>query len=460
LASALAQRVAIAVPAALLALGIAYSSAQSPLATAAGLAAVLLAVAIVSQPLALLLLLVAALPWEGLLGFPTETVTVAKLLGLLVFVSVAISVVSGERRLRAPSTGVAVTILALAVGISLTLSPDPAAGVAKTLSYLLFIAFFFAVVQLVDDRRDLVRILRVITLSVTAAGCWGLAAFLSGEEARAAGPIEDPNDFGYLMAATLPMALYLAVGRTPDRWLWRACVPILLAAMLATFSRGVLVALAAAAVWAIATRRIRLGGLAATGAAIVAVLAAGLLLFGSLIGERVEQKESIASENVSSRQALWRGAVAMTADRPLVGVGPGRFGVESVDYVRDDPIALRDPVVHNSYLEILAETGPVALAAFVAFIAGTWLSLSRLGRGRRAAGDVDGRKLVTALQASLLIAIVGALFLSQQLAAPFWLVGALAGAAPWALAGAADRPAGRASPAGAGRRAEPGPAIG
>ena len=48
----------------------------------------------------------------------------------------------------------------------------------------------------------------------------------------------------------------------------------------------------------------------------------------------------------------------MAADRPLIGVGPGRFGLEAPGYVRNNPIPLGDnPVVHNSYLQVLAEIG-------------------------------------------------------------------------------------------------------
>ena len=73
-------------------------------------------------------------------------------------------------------------------------------------------------------------------------------------------------------------------------------------------------------------------------------------------------KGRIADKNVAAREALWTGAVRMAADRPFTGVGPGRFGIESPRYVRNNPIPLGEtPVVHNSYLHVLAEIGLLGL---------------------------------------------------------------------------------------------------
>jgi hypothetical protein len=55
-------------------------------------------------------------------------------------------------------------------------------------------------------------------------------------------------------------------------------------------------------------------------------------------------------------------------------------------------------------------------------------------------------RLATAVQAGLLVAFVGALFVSEQLASPFWLLGALAAVVPAAFAGQRDG-LGRAEPA-------------
>ena len=129
---------------------------------------------------------------------------------------------------------------------------------------------------------------------------------------------------------------------------------------------------------------------------------------------------------MDSRQAFWRAAIDLAAEHPLNGAGPARFGPENGGYIAGDPSLIKDPVAHNSYLEILSENGIFALAAFLVYLAGSWSMLARAYAASRAEGDEDGARLATALQASLVVAITSGFFLSEQLAVPFWLFGALA----------------------------------
>jgi O-antigen ligase len=446
---------AVAVPAAVLAAAVAYLASVAPLAAIAAVAGVVVLVLVLTHPYATLLLLLAALPFEGLLGYPSETVSVVKLLGLLLLVSYVINVLLTDKPLRLPPTGVAVGVFLVLVVVSLTFSPDPSAGTGKVLRYVLFAGFFFLAIQLLDNRERLLTALRVLTLSVTGAAIYGLVPFLQGDAPRTAGGIVDPIEVGYLFAALLPLAVYLMLEDRRWRWVWAACFPVILAATLATLSRGAVVALLALLIWGIATRRIKLGALLAAALTVVAVVGVGYLLWGSVIEERLEQKQTVAAKNVQSREALWRGAVQMAMDHPVTGVGPDRYGAESVDYVRDNPIVLENPATHNAYLEILAENGPLALAAFLAFIGGSWIVLSRQHRARERAGDRGGMRLMTTLQAMLLVAIVGAIFLSVQLAIPFWLIGALAAVAPRVLAEDGQVAPARTRPSGVRSQAAP-----
>jgi putative inorganic carbon (hco3(-)) transporter len=421
------------VSAAILAAGVAYLSSVAPLAAFAALAAAVLIV-VLAFPFATLILLLAALPWEGLLTYPSETVSVVKLLGLLLLVSYTINVLVTDKPLVLPPTGIAVGVFVVLVGFSMLFSPDPATSGGVFLRYALFAGFFFLAIQLLSDRGHLLASMRVLILSVTGAAIWGLVPFLQGESPRTEGGIVDPIELGYLFAALLPLAAYLILEDRRWRWVWLTCFPVIVAATLATLSRGALVALGALLIWAVATRRVKLGAMFATALTVAAVVGVGVLLFGSVIDERLQEKGTVAEKNVESRKVLWQGAVEMAMDHPITGVGPGRYGAESVNYVRDNPIVIHNPAAHNAYFEILAENGPFALAAFLAFLGGSWVMLSRQRRASERAGNREGVRLVTTLQAALLVAIVGALFLSEQLAIPFWLVGALAAVVPRILA--------------------------
>ena len=160
--------------------------------------------------------------------------------------------------------------------------------------------------------------------------------------------------------------------------------------------------------------------------ALLSVAALAFALWAPLLNDRLERKGNIADKNVAARQALWGGALRMAVDRPITGVGPGRFGIEASAYVRNNPIDLREPVVHNSYLHVLAEIGLLGLIGFVGFLASSWRLLSRGRKRAISIGDRDGQRLATAMQASLIVAIVAGAFLSEQFTTPFWMIGALA----------------------------------
>jgi O-antigen ligase len=116
----------------------------------------------------------------------------------------------------------------------------------------------------------------------------------------------------------------------------------------------------------------------------------------------------------------------MAADHPILGVGPGRFGIEASQYVLNDPINIERPVVHNSYLEVLAEGGLPTFVAFIALIFGSWRLLARARTRFQDIEDRDGLRIVAATQASLVVAIVSANFLSVQITIPLWLLAGVA----------------------------------
>ena len=417
----------LAVPAAMVAIPLAFVSAWNPVAALIGLGVTLLLLFVVLRAELLMLVLVAALPWEDALAYPTETITVVKLLGLLLFAAWLLRAFARNDRLELPATLIPVTILGVVVTLSYLLSPDTTVGVGKVLRYILFIIFFFLVVQLTGDRAHVVRILRVIGLSATLAAAWALYQFVFDPTTdRAGGPIGDPNDFAYFIACVLPLVGYLMVRDRAMRVPWALALVLLAGTLLATLSRGALVGLAALAVWGVFSRRLPIAGVAVGVVSIVMVAVIALTFFAPLLEERLEYKSNFAGKNVASRQATWSAAARMAADRPWFGVGPQRFGEEGVNYVRNNPLSTDNPVVHNSYLEILAENGLIAMLAFVVFLAGTWRMLGRARDAAVAAGDIDGRRLTTAMQATMVPAIVSAAFLSEQLTTPFWLIGALA----------------------------------
>ena len=419
--------------AALLGLGLGLIVARIPLlAVALLIAAVILAV-VLTRPELVLLAMVAAQPWENMLHYPSASLSTVKGIGAAVMLAFLVRLCSDRRTIiHLPRALAIVTALGVWIGVTLILSSDPSAGLQKFARWALFLAFFFLVIQLVDGRREVERVLRCLTASVAAAGVYSLWLFLGAKNGyRAAGPLEDPNDLAYLMACTLPIAAYLIKVDPRRRSLWGASFVVITGAMLATFSRGALVGLGALIIWGIFTRRIPLRAVLAGLLIGVALIAIAFTAWKPLFEVALEQKEHVAQSNVESREARWDAAVQLAGESPLIGVGTGLYPSKALPLLRQysdnlPSVNLRQTVAHNSYLEIMAENGIPGLALFVAYLITIWILLRSVHRGAVYKKDERGRWLATALQASFVIAIVSAIFLSEELYPPFWLLGGLA----------------------------------
>jgi putative inorganic carbon (hco3(-)) transporter len=387
----------------------------------------------------LLLGVVAVEPWTDMLHYPSASVSIPKIVGLLAVASWFLAAATGRAPLRyAPQIGWAFAFLFVVV-ISLMLSPDPASGVSRTISYALYVVFLGLFVQLTPGEAKVRRCLAVYVGSTALAAGYALFRFIAGHVHLASGPIGDPNDFAMFLSGAIPLAIFFALSAKQRRGLWVAAVVVLIAADLATLSRGSLVGLGAVLLWAIISRRISLPGVLGGAVVVATVLAFAFLLFQPLIQERLVQKSVAANQNVASREVFWQAAWHMALDHPIVGVGPNRFGVESEHYVRNDPIVLHDPAVHNSYLEILAEIGPFALVLFWCLMASTWRALRAVRRRAIEDRDVVSRRLSDALMASFVWTAVAMIFVSKELSIPIWLIAGLAGSLALSLREAAGR---------------------
>jgi O-antigen ligase len=146
-------------------------------------------------------------------------------------------------------------------------------------------------------------------------------------------------------------------------------------------------------------------------------------------------KSRVASENVSTRYGAWGAAARLASDHPLLGVGPGNFQFHYNKLTGQPLGALTLTVAHNALLDIAAELGLLAVFLFACYLVLSWTRLT--GAIKRGYGDSG---YVRTLRISLTIAIVSAMFLSEQYFLPFWLLGGLA-AAIWVDGQRRDREA-------------------
>jgi putative inorganic carbon (hco3(-)) transporter len=230
---------------------------------------------------------------------------------------------------------------------------------------------FYAMVNLLRDGAMARRVVIYMMLGSCVVLALGFEEWLdkrelnSIEKSRLLGPQLQPNDLGaFLVYGASPfIGLFLAAP-----WRWRSAglllwFGVLARILLATFSRGAYIGLAAAAA---------LAGLARGKVFLALSLALGLAvinLFPEAVPEsfqaRVAQSHGSGNQldgSSQTRLVLWQAAVDMTGESPLLGKGFGMFQRLKAFYTERE---VEEADNHNMFLYIASQMGLPALLAFL-----------------------------------------------------------------------------------------------
>lgn len=329
----------------------------------------------------------------------------------------------GRRTLREPAVAALGCLGVLLLASFVAAGGDLATGGAHALTYASYLVVVVVLVDTIargrpDPAAAVRRLATAFALSCSAAGLVALIGFLR-DGGRAAGPLADANDLAFFLVAALPFVLVRTRRPRLLTPLLAVCAAVLVLAVLATLSRGALIGLVAMVVVALAIGAVRpvtaLAVAAAAGTALVALWATHADTVDRSLGE----KRHVAAQNVDQRFATWTVAAEMTAHHPLLGQGPGGFAASASRYLPADVPVVRQSVAHQMYLDVGAELGLPALAAF----------LAALGYGVRGALRARRRPALRPVADAVVVAFAGTLtaacFLSEQFYLPVWLLVAL-----------------------------------
>jgi probable O-glycosylation ligase (exosortase A-associated) len=140
----------------------------------------------------------------------------------------------------------------------------------------------------------------------------------------------------------------------------------------------------------------------------------------------ITTNEAEADGSIRSRINHRRAAFAMWKDYPFFGVG---FGMENYVLLAPQYLGYDDfHVAHNTYFQILADSGAFAFLIYICLFFGTIVWLERSARA--AARDTPGKEVYPlAIQTSLIAFAVGSYFLSRDTYDLLYIV--LMAAAAW-----------------------------
>ncbi len=430
-----------------LALGLAVSLQQTPIA----LAIVLLpaVVALFMHPDWLPAVLLATAFGESI---STGGVTLSRLTGPLALL-IMILTLPGWRSVRLPRVGLLLATLlyaAWAFASALwTVNPDSSlqnggtgyALAALALSYV----FMLGMAMFVQREYHLRRLVVLIWLFSAIAGTVSIAQYLGGYT-RSLGLSGDANFFAAIQVIALPFEALLANQVRTGR----ARVIVLLGltatvgSIVTSLSRGGILALAAiflllalqpARTFFQSPRQKRIFlGVAALGAAVL--LAASF----SALSARTSSLFT-TGDGGSGRTNLWLSALTGWRAHPVNGMGFGAFIGQSNKLLLATPgvnfgdYRLRPggQVVHNVYLETLTELGVIGLILFLAVLVTMVLTLRSTAREAAAADQ----RYISSFTRAMMLAVAGfaftSVFLSTETNRTFWILLGLTVALPRVL---------------------------
>ena len=245
---------------------------------------------------------------------------------------------------------------------------------------------FFAFVNLIRDGAMARRVCVYMMMGTLLVLLFGFDEWLvkrdygSMERSRLLGPQGQPNDFGAFLAygAALPAAWLLTYLRNPLVWI--ATVPsfyLMARELLATFSRGAIMAVGFMGIVLLLIRGRLLLALIAVFGALIVELAPALLpqSLTARMSQTTDEGGEVKDASALNRLILWEAAGEIMMAYPLTGGGYETFPVLKDQYTK---MPVKETDNHNMFLFIGSQMGIPALMVFLLIFAKLFLEGARL----------------------------------------------------------------------------------
>ena len=339
------------------------------------------------------------------LSWLSKSAMVVALITIAAFVPAQLSL---ENRITAKPLEIRLVIGLLITGLlSVPLALSPARAFQSFTEYLKVIVMFVVMVNVLRTQRRLTNLILLVLLASCVLSLGALNDYRLGNLAlqgrRIAGVIgglfSNPNDLALHLVTMIPISLGLMLGSRSSlkKCLYLGCALLLIAGMVATFSRGGFlgfICVIGFMVWKFAPRhRIVFGVIALT--VVMATIAIA-----------PEYRSRLSNINDAS-------AVARTDDLKrsiLVGARHPVFGVGMDNYIIYSNV---NKTTHNAYTQVAAEMGVIALLIYLAFLITPFRRLRQIEQTTWSAKDKPSiYYLAIGLQASLVAYMVVSFFAS------------------------------------------------
>jgi len=328
-------------------------------------------------------------------------------------------------------TLIGVAALILWMLLSIAWAEEPPIGSDLFFAWLIAGLIMLVIPTVLTDRLYLRLAVAAFVVGAVASVALGLlGGAVETAEGRVVGGIGDANVLAAGIMPAILLAVALAVGARRVIVGATALIAVVVLAMglVATASRGGFVAALVGAVavlvlakrhraWAVAFLLCTIGAIAA---------------WFSVDAEAWQRVSDLREGSGTGRVELWNVAWQMWQNNPLVGVGLEAFRDNASAYVRAiGPLEYsaflteQPKVVHNTYLELLAETGVVGLLLYVGVLTASLRCAWRAATIFERAGDLAMMALSRGTIAALVSMAAAIAFISGAADRRLWVLIAL-----------------------------------
>lgn len=339
-------------------------------------------------------------PWEDSVLIPGVG-TLTRAAGMPVIILGILSVLMRRKVRPLAAVHVLAILFALSAGATVFWSIDPRWTRAKFQSYVQLALLLWLIWELAPEYSRQRQLLQAYVLGACVSALAVIAMLLTGATTyvdRFTAPGFNPNDLGRTLALAVPMAWYLGLSSANQvtAWLNRIYVPLAIAAITLTGSRGSLITLLVALLvipWTLAEQRLR------TKAATFVVLILSLYYLSSLVPQGTLERlatttSEIRSGTLSRRTTIWRAGAQTFLEHPFLGTGAGTFNQAVA------PILGWEDQPHQTFLAVSVGQGMLGLALFLAMITAPMQRVRLMPRMERKVWLVIMLTLAIALLAS------------------------------------------------------------
>ncbi|MCD8390532.1 MAG: O-antigen ligase family protein [Firmicutes bacterium] len=281
-----------------------------------------------------------------------------------------------EFKWRLDGVGAGILLLLAVLFISSVLSFSMMSSLKVWAIYLVFLGFYFVIVNTIKSRGQLYALLKVLVISAALVALYGIMQYLFGwttsnawidetmfedSTMRVYSTLGNPNVLGEYLLLVLPMAAvwFLKLNtKTLAKWVYGAMFLVLALCLVLTQSRGCWIGFMLSAVVFVTFYEGKWWGLLPIAVCIIPFVIPETMV------DRFLSIGNMADSSTSYRVYIWLGTLGMLKHYWLGGIGMGEGAFNEV-YPFFSYNAIQAPHSHNLYLQLTVEAGVGALLVFI-----------------------------------------------------------------------------------------------